>query len=586
MPRRTASTRRSSAASSCATRTARSASSGSTAGPCATSRSPSRTAARRASVVVEDGGGAPRRACGRARRARRRPAPGRPAARRGRPRRLRPRRRTARGSRRARASSTPTSPTAATRGPRSGSRDERAGRGRVRRPALERRRRADDARARRRDGRARRRERDQPRRRRLDDARPPRPPAEPALLHAGPAGTRVAAGRERARLRAARGSPRNARARRLARPPARRRHRLRRGLRRRRRRARAAAGAASFEGMPWILASGLDVEGWEEAAAERDLRGRQRSAARPAATAAADVVHASTATRSRSARSRRRGWRARRRPTGSSARTSRRSAQVAGWQRGRRRSSSWSDADDGELLRYAAATPVGEWEVTAFLDGDALSSPLLGTTITATFAADGTLSGSAGCNNYRGDVHRPTGARSRSSEPAATEKFCAEPAGVMEQEAAYLAALPTAARYQVDGELARAAERLDGIRRIVDPEQRRADARSERGPGSSERRSSRPAACRRPSGSQRWSPRRTSATATNDDGRDLAGLPRARARAARPLRHLRRRDERRASTPSATRSVEFTIMSVVQAVRVRARLRGARRRRRRGGGSA
>jgi heat shock protein HslJ len=37
------------------------------------------------------------------------------------------------------------------------------------------------------------------------------------------------------------------------------------------------------------------------------------------------------------------------------------------------------------------------------------------------------------------------------SRPAATRKACTEPAGIMEQEAAYLAALPKAARYQAAG---------------------------------------------------------------------------------------------------------------------------------------
>ena len=34
---------------------------------------------------------------------------------------------------------------------------------------------------------------------------------------------------------------------------------------------------------------------------------------------------------------------------------------------------------------------------------------------------------------------------------ASTQMACEEPAGVMDQEAAYLAALPTAVRYRVDG---------------------------------------------------------------------------------------------------------------------------------------
>jgi heat shock protein HslJ len=35
---------------------------------------------------------------------------------------------------------------------------------------------------------------------------------------------------------------------------------------------------------------------------------------------------------------------------------------------------------------------------------------------------------------------------------AGTRAACAEPPGVMEQEAAYFAALPTASRYRMDGE--------------------------------------------------------------------------------------------------------------------------------------
>ena len=75
------------------------------------------------------------------------------------------------------------------------------------------------------------------------------------------------------------------------------------------------------------------------------------------------------------------------------------------------------DEDGAELLRYAAASPVGDWEATAFQTGTALASPLPGTEITATFADDGTLTGSAGCNSYtttyttehRRDRDRPAG---------------------------------------------------------------------------------------------------------------------------------------------------------------------------------
>ena len=108
------------------------------------------------------------------------------------------------------------------------------------------------------------------------------------------------------------------------------------------------------------------------------------------------------------------------------------------------------DDDEAELLRFQEATPVGSWEATAFLQGNAVATLIAGTEITATFDEDGTLSGSAGCNTYRAAYTRDRG-RIEIDEPAATEKACAAPQGVMEQEAAYLAALPSARSYRVEG---------------------------------------------------------------------------------------------------------------------------------------
>ena len=93
---------------------------------------------------------------------------------------------------------------------------------------------------------------------------------------------------------------------------------------------------------------------------------------------------------------------------------------------------------------------MGEWNATAIQTGVALASPLPGTEITATFADDGTLTGSAGCNSYTTTYTTERG-KIEIAPPAATEKACAAPDGVMEQEAAYLAALPTAVSYRVDG---------------------------------------------------------------------------------------------------------------------------------------
>jgi heat shock protein HslJ len=107
-------------------------------------------------------------------------------------------------------------------------------------------------------------------------------------------------------------------------------------------------------------------------------------------------------------------------------------------------------ADDAELLRYRAATPRGSWQVTAFLRGDAVVSTLAGTTLSATFGADGALSGSAGCNTYKA-TYRTDKGRIEIGPPAATRMICTAPTGVMEQETAYLSVLPTAVGYRVDG---------------------------------------------------------------------------------------------------------------------------------------
>jgi heat shock protein HslJ len=109
-----------------------------------------------------------------------------------------------------------------------------------------------------------------------------------------------------------------------------------------------------------------------------------------------------------------------------------------------------SDGDSEEVLRYAAGSIVADWNVTGILSGDAFSSPIAGTEVTATFAEDGKLTGSAGCNNYT--TSYTTERATIEIEPAAaTKKFCPEPQGVMDQEAAFLSALADAASYRVDG---------------------------------------------------------------------------------------------------------------------------------------
>jgi heat shock protein HslJ len=102
----------------------------------------------------------------------------------------------------------------------------------------------------------------------------------------------------------------------------------------------------------------------------------------------------------------------------------------------------------------AQTTPpltAGTWRLEAY--GSAASpTPLLqGTVITATFgAAAGMVSGTAGCNSYSGGFTVEAEQMSVGTL-AATQRACAEPAGIMEQEGRYLALLDAAARYRILG---------------------------------------------------------------------------------------------------------------------------------------
>jgi heat shock protein HslJ len=209
----------------------------------------------------------------------------------------------------------------------------------------------------------------------------------------------------------------------------------------------SSADPSALEGTPWVLASGVDVQGWEDVApsamfAEGMVSGstgcnRFRSSysvdgdtlelgeiamTAMACPPPADAVEREYVGALESVRA----WRAE-------------GDELV-----------LLDGDRADLLTYGAATPVGSWQATAFLQGDAVSSLVAGTEITASFAEDGSLSGSAGCNTYRTTYTTDRGGIEIEA-PAATKKACAEPEEIMEQEAAFLTALPTAARYEVAG---------------------------------------------------------------------------------------------------------------------------------------
>jgi heat shock protein HslJ len=93
------------------------------------------------------------------------------------------------------------------------------------------------------------------------------------------------------------------------------------------------------------------------------------------------------------------------------------------------------------------------WTATAYNNGrQAVVGPLAGTQLSVQFPADGKLSGFAGCNAFSGG-YRLEGGKLAIGPLATTRKACAQPEGVMAQEAAFLRALESAAtsRREADG---------------------------------------------------------------------------------------------------------------------------------------
>jgi len=91
------------------------------------------------------------------------------------------------------------------------------------------------------------------------------------------------------------------------------------------------------------------------------------------------------------------------------------------------------------------------WDVISYNNGkQAVTSVMTGTSLTASFGTDGTLSGNSGCNSYSGS-YKMNGNQITIGPLASTKKFCGDPAGIMDQESQYLAALQSAATSQVEG---------------------------------------------------------------------------------------------------------------------------------------
>lgn len=104
-------------------------------------------------------------------------------------------------------------------------------------------------------------------------------------------------------------------------------------------------------------------------------------------------------------------------------------------------------------LEAQSRDPAGSaWEVAGYNNGrQAVVSVRGGSTLTIAFSEDGKVSGSAGCNRYTGG-HSVSGKTISIGRLAATRKLCADPEGVMEQEAQFLKALERATAVRIDGD--------------------------------------------------------------------------------------------------------------------------------------
>ena len=209
----------------------------------------------------------------------------------------------------------------------------------------------------------------------------------------------------------------------------------------------AAPDPAALRGEAWVLASGVDVEGWEQAAPSATFTEKQVSGSsgcnrfNAAYTVDGEALTLGPVAGTEMACPD---------PAGAVEEAFHAAlGQVAAWRMDGQELVLLDD-DGNELLRFAPASVAGEWTVTAFRQPGSVSSPIAGTELTATFGDDGKLSGTAGCNRYTASYRTQRGTIEIAA-PGSGRMACDTPEGVMEQERAYLDALPAAARYEVDG---------------------------------------------------------------------------------------------------------------------------------------
>jgi len=114
-----------------------------------------------------------------------------------------------------------------------------------------------------------------------------------------------------------------------------------------------------------------------------------------------------------------------------------------------------TDDQGAVLVRYAVAQPTAlegtEWDALAYNNGKgALQSLAASSAITATFGSDGSLTGKASVNRYS-TTYTTSGDTMAIDANIASTKM-AGPEELMQQESAYLAALPKSATYTIEGD--------------------------------------------------------------------------------------------------------------------------------------
>ncbi len=114
---------------------------------------------------------------------------------------------------------------------------------------------------------------------------------------------------------------------------------------------------------------------------------------------------------------------------------------------------------DGAVLRFVEQETVAVdlletlWTLTDIQTGNAVSSVVVGSTVTATFAAEGRVTGSAGCNTYFAGYTLGDDNALTIDAPGSSRKLCPDDA-VMQQENQYLQVLTTTESYSIaDGVL-------------------------------------------------------------------------------------------------------------------------------------